>query len=204
MIEPGGDGDESRSIEYHGATSTAAIASDLYQAATPPVATQRAGISAPSTRRNEEHSGIDALLNPATASTEDYSPRKPVTSKLDDITNKPVADRHLANYFSTVHTLTPVLHQGSFRALYDGFWSRVECESTIPPTKSNLQKVIAPLIYSVLAMGALYEDGYTDHSFWAKEWFGKAREGINDAVEECCFELCLAVFFLVQFYSFGD
>jgi len=116
---------------------------------------------------------------------------------MDDIGNKPIADRHLTNYFETIHTLIPVLHEGSFRALYDGFWSRLERESASQQKESNLRKITGPLIYSVLALGALYEDGFTDHAFWAKEWFAKAREGINNAVEECCFEICLAVYFVV-------
>jgi hypothetical protein len=154
-------------------------------------------MSPPATRRIDEHSGIEALLNPATASTEDFAPREPVTSKMDDIANKPIADRHLTNYFETVHALIPVLHEGSFHALYDEFWSRLERESASQQTESHLRKITAPLIYSVLALGALYEDGFTDDAFWAKEWFAKAREGINNAVEECCFEICLAVYFVV-------
>lgn len=180
-----------------GATSTVAITSDLYQAASP-VASQRVGPLPPTTRRIDELSGIDALLNPTTTSTEDYTPRKSVTSNLDDITNKPIADRHLANYFATIHTLIPVLHEGSFRTMYDGFWSRLENEIATQRTESNLRKITAPLVYSVLALGALYEDGFTDHTFWAREWFAKAREGTNNAVEECCFEMCLAVYFLVR------
>lgn len=216
LIEPGGEGvtavanlDESRSTEYYGmilslpssqsgATSTVAIASDLYQAATSPVASQKPGTSPPSTRRIEELSTIDALLNPTTASTEDYTPRKPITSNSDDIANKSIADRHLANYFATIHTLIPVLHEGAFRALYNNYWSRLSCENSSSQGESNLRKITAPLIYSVLALGALYEDGYNDHAFWAKEWFAKGREGINNAVEECCFEICLAVYFLVR------
>lgn len=190
--------------DVSGATSTVAIASDLYQAATSPVASQRAGTPPPATRRVDELSGIDALLNPATASTEDYTPRKSVTSNLDDITNKPIADRHLTNYFATIHTLIPVLHERSFRALYDGFWSRLEFETASQWTESNIRKITAPLIYSVLALGALYEDGFTDHAFWAKEWFAKAREGTNNAVEECCFEMCLAVYFLVQNWIYAN
>ena len=181
---------------YSGATSTVAIASDLYQAATSPVTIQRAGTSPPVTRRIDEHSGIDALLNPASASTEDYSPRKPVTSEMDDVANKPIADRHLTNYFATIHSIIPVLHEGAFRALYNAFWFRIECESVNQQTEANLRKITSPLIYSVLALGALFEDGFTDHAFWAKEWFSKAREGINNAVEECCFEICLAVYFV--------
>ena len=65
--------------------------------------------------------------------------------------------------------------------------------------ESNVRKITAPLVYSVLALGALYEDGYSDHAFWAKEWFAKAREGVNHAVEECCFETCLAVYFMVTY-----
>jgi hypothetical protein len=216
MIEPGGDGvpavvnvEESRSTEHYGtaksfisdtlgATSTVAIASDLYQASTTQVASQRAVPSPPTTRRIDELSGIDALLNPATTSTEDYTPRKSVTSNLDDITNKPIADRHLANYFATIHTLIPVLHEGSFRALYDGFWFRLDSEIATQQMEFNPWKITASLIYSVLALGALYEDGFADHTFWAREWFVRAREGINNAVEECCFEMCLAVYFLVR------
>ena len=180
------------------APSTVAIASDLYQIATSPVAIQRADTPTPGPRRFEEHYGIDALLNPAATSTEDYTPRKPATSKIDDIGNRPIADRHLTNYFATIHTLIPVLHEASFRALYNGFWSNLEYKSdTSQLVESNLCKITAPLIYSVLALGALYEDGFSDHAFWAKEWFAKAKDGINNAVEECCFEICLAAYFLV-------
>jgi len=216
MVEPGGEGvtavgnaDDSRTTEYYGtsgdpkgltslgATSTVAIASDLYQAATSPVATQQAGTSPPSGRRIDEHSGIDALLNPAIDPIEDYTPRRPVTSTTDDISNKPIADRHLANFFDTIHTLIPVLHEGAFRELYDAFWRRVENEPA-SHAESNIRRITAPLVYSVLALGALYEDGYHDHAMWAKNWFAKARDCVNNALEECCFEMCLGVYFLVS------
>jgi hypothetical protein len=71
------------------------------------------------------------------------------------------------------------------------------CSNASPRTEGNLRKITPPLIYSVLALGALYEDGFSDHAYWAKEWFAKAREGVNQASEECCFEICLAVYFLV-------
>jgi hypothetical protein len=206
--------DDSRTIEYYGltvyacsclqigATSTVAFASNLYQAATSPVATQRHLSTSPSARRpsglDQVESGLNALLNPETTSTEDYTPLKPPSSRFDDLGHKPiVADRHLANYFATIHALIPVLHEPSFRALYNGFWSRLASQSGSPGMESNVRKITAPLVYSVLALGALYEDGYNDHAFWAKEWFAKAREGVNHVVEECCFETCLAVYFLV-------
>lgn len=180
-----------------GTTSAVTAASDLYQTGPSTVATQKVGPLQPTTRRIDDHSGIDALLNPATTSTEDYAPRKPVTSSLDDLANKPIADRHLVNYFATIHTLIPVVHEASFRALYNAFWSRLGSQSPTSQPEFSLHKITAPLIYSVLALGALYEDGFSDHAFWAKEWFAKAREGVNNAVEECCFEMCLAAYFLV-------
>lgn len=190
-----------RSYLQIGATSTVAFASNLYQAATSPVATQRRLSTSPSARRpsslDQVDSGLNALLNPETASTEDYTPLKPPSSRFDDVGHKPIADRHLANYFATIHALIPVLHEPSFRALYNGFWSRLASKDASPGMESNVRKITAPLVYSVLALGALYEDGYNDHAFWAKEWFAKAREGVNHAVEECCFETCLAVYFLV-------
>ena len=187
-----------------GATSTVAFASNLYHAATSPVASNKYGATSPVSHRRsmseQDNSGIDELM---TTSTEDYAPLKPHASGFDDvtITQKPIADRHLANYFATIHTLIPVLHERSFRALYHAFWSRMTCQTGSPRTESNLRRITGPLIYSVLALGALYEDGYSDHAFWAKEWFAKAREGVNYAVEECCFELCLSVYFLVTLPS---
>jgi hypothetical protein len=87
--------------------------------------------------------------------------------------------------------------------LYNAHWSRISCQTAASPrTDSNLRKITAPFIYSVLALGALYEDGFNDSNFWAKEWFAKAREGISNAVEECCFEMCLAVYLVVSFTSF--
>ena len=220
LIEPGEGAtgitniDEPRSTEFYGytklllklkfslgATSTVSNASDLYHAATSPVVIHSTGKSPPMARRIDEHSGIEALLNPSTASTEDHTPRKPVTSKLDDIANKPIADRHLANYFATIHNLIPVLHEGSFRALYSAFWSRLSSESGSIQPESTLHKITAPLIHSVLALGALYEDAYVDYVFWAKEWFAKAREGVNNAVEDCCFEICLTAYFLVLVFQ---
>ena len=180
-----------------GASSTVAISSDIYQPTTSPVDIRKAGSTSAATRRIDEHSGIDALLNPTTAVTEDYAPRRPLTSEMDNITNKHIAERHLTNYFATIHTMIPVLHENSFRALYNGYWSRLTRRSTSSTVDSNLQKITAPLVYSVLALGALYEDGHSDHAFWAKEWFAKAREGISNVAEECCFEICLAVYFVV-------
>jgi Fungal specific transcription factor domain len=148
---------------------------------------------------------IDALLeapNPAIAGTEDYTPLKPHTPVMDNINIKPTADRHLSNFFATVHTLLPVLHEASFRALYENFWSRMTCQGGSPRSEGNLRRATSPLVYAVLALGALYEDGYDDHVLWAKEWFAKAREGIDHAAEECCFEICLAIFFLVSFIPF--
>jgi hypothetical protein len=218
LIESSGDGvtavaliDESRTSEYYGmahflrsnvpgATSTYAFASNLYSAATSPVTTfQKYTVKSPDATRGRTVS-IDALLeapNPATASTEDYTPLKPHTPVIDNINVKPTADRHLANYFATVHVLIPVLHEGSFRALYENFWSRMACQGGSPRTETN-RKATSPLVYAVLALGALYEDGYDDHVLWAKEWFAKAREGVNHGAEECCFEICLAIFLLVH------
>jgi hypothetical protein len=186
-----------------GASSAVAFASNLYHAATSPVASKNYPSSSPVLPRrtssdiNKVDPSLDALLNPATTSTEDYTPLKPHTSRFDDISNKPIADRHLSNYFATIHALIPVLHERSFRQLYNAFWSRLACSNASPRTEGNLRKITAPLIYGVLALGALYEDGFSDHAFWAKEWFAKAREGVNQASEECCFEICLAVYFLV-------
>jgi hypothetical protein len=153
--------------------------------------------TSPPTRRIDEHSGIDALLNPSSSSTEDYTPRRPVTTSSDDIKNKAVADRHFKSYFDTIHALIPVLHEGAFRSLYEGYWSRLSNEDMTPSSEMNVRKITAPLIYSVLALGALYEEHQPDHAFWAKEWFAKAREGVQNAVDECCFEICLGVYFVV-------
>ena len=152
----------------------------------------------PAARRIDEHSGIDALLNPAVESTEDLLPRNP-TFRVDESSNKVIADRHLTNYFATIHALIPVLHEGAFRALYNGFWSRLTHQTYSPRTDSNLQKLTEPLVYSVLSLGALYENGYNDNAFWAKEWFARAREGIKDAVEDCSFERCLTFYFVASY-----
>jgi Fungal specific transcription factor domain len=186
-------------INSTGATSTVAIASDLFQAAgTSPSATKVTS-PLPAVRRIDELSGINALLNPTTESEEGFTPRRPSSTIDDPSSSKAVADRHLTNYFATIHNLIPVLHEGAFRALYDGFWSRLGYRSPSLRTDSNLQKLTAPLVYSVLALGALYESGYNDNAFWAKEWFARAREGIKDAAEDCSFELCLAVYFVASY-----
>jgi len=153
---------------------------------------------------SEDNPAIGALLqspDPTTAATEDYTPLRPRTPVRDDASVKHIADRHLANYFATIHSLIPVLHEGAFRTLYYNFWSQVNTQAQSPRTDTHsrkLQKITAPLVYSVLALGALYESGYNDHVYWAREWFGKARDGINNAIEECCFEMCLAVYFVVR------
>jgi hypothetical protein len=134
---------------------------------------------------------LHALLqapNTSTAPTEEYAPLKGHTPLITDANVKHFRDRHLANYFAKAHNLIPVLHEYSFKALYENFWS--------PRTESNLRKVTSPLVYSVLALGALYDDG--DHILYAKDWAGKARKGLDHAAGECRFEICLAEFFLVH------
>jgi Fungal specific transcription factor domain len=134
---------------------------------------------------------LNALLqapNTSRLPTEEYTPLKGHTPLIPDSNLKHFRDRHLANYFAKVHNLIPVLHECSFRALYENFWS--------PRTESNLRKITSPLVYSVLALGALYDDGH--HILYAKDWVGKARKGLDHAAGECGFEICLAEFFLVH------
>ncbi|UPX11465.1 uncharacterized protein EKO05_0002071 [Ascochyta rabiei] len=86
-----------------------------------------------------------------------------------------ITDRHLQAFFCTIHLFLPVLDQARFRL-------------------SRPQFVC--LMYAVLALGALYEDGEDDSPAWASWYFGEAQSMLGRLLDASNLELTQAATFL--------
>jgi len=114
---------------------------------------------------------------------------------------KDIIDRHVDSFFSTVHTLLPILHEGAFRKLYGVFWKEVERKekrrNSMDIGRDALDAGVMPLVYAVACHGALYTNADTnDQREWARTYFSKARRWLS-VFETGSFETMTAMYLLV-------
>ncbi|KIW23689.1 uncharacterized protein PV07_11869 [Cladophialophora immunda] len=88
-----------------------------------------------------------------------------------------VADRHLDNFFKTIHIFLPVFDEDRFRERYHAVRPLFGDNRLFTPKLSHQnQPQFVSLLYAVLALGALYEDEKDDSSSWASWYFVQAQE----------------------------
>ncbi|EWZ84227.1 hypothetical protein FOWG_12041 [Fusarium oxysporum f. sp. lycopersici MN25] len=95
-----------------------------------------------------------------------------------------VADSLMSTYFSKIHRIYPVLHQGSFRALYDRLWESagsnseqkvVNCSGLCKQRKRGL--LYAAVLHAVFALASLFEPGCPRRNATrADEFFSRTQD----------------------------
>ncbi|WKT42107.1 hypothetical protein QSH57_006913 [Fusarium oxysporum f. sp. vasinfectum] len=95
-----------------------------------------------------------------------------------------VADSLMSTYFSKIHRIYPVLHQGSFRALYDRLWESagsnseqkaVNCSGLCKQRKRGL--LYAAILHAVFALASLFEPGCPRRNATrADEFFSRTQD----------------------------
>lgn len=119
---------------------------------------------------------------------------------------KEVADRHVDNFFATIHVYFPIFDMSSFRTKYTRlralFGSNLLFASQ---GDSHLQPQTLCLLYAVLALGALYADDRDseDNSSWAAWYFSEAEELLGRLFDAVTLELVQAVMFMVRSSGYG-
>lgn len=108
---------------------------------------------------------------------------------------KDVADRHLENFFATIHIYFPIFDIPRFRAKYSRL--RDLFGSNLLFTSNQVQQQSLCLLYAVLALGALYADD-DDSSFWASWYFSEAQELLGRLFDAISLELVQAGMFMVR------
>ncbi|KAG7433855.1 Sorbicillinoid biosynthetic cluster transcription factor 2 [Fusarium oxysporum f. sp. raphani] len=95
-----------------------------------------------------------------------------------------VADSLMSTYFSKIHRIYPVLHQGSFRALYDRLWESagsnseqkaVNCSGLCKQRKRGL--LYAAILHALFALASLFEPGCPRrNAARADEFFSRTQD----------------------------
>ncbi|KAF2844766.1 hypothetical protein T440DRAFT_302203 [Plenodomus tracheiphilus IPT5] len=190
-------------FEYYGRTSTFGIASSLGKrlrgledatASVPPAKqcrTELDEVAAEPLDDNPKELGLSDLTSCC-----DYVV-PPNALRKDRCLREAIADRHLESFFDTIHTFLPILDPETFKARYSSlrklFGDRRLLLSA-PNDGSRPQFVC--LMYAVLALGALYEDGQEDASSWASWYFAEAQDMLGRLLDASNLQLIQAATFL--------
>lgn len=110
-----------------------------------------------------------------------------------------VADRHVESFFNTIHFFLPIFDFTNFKLRYNGLRDAFEGGQyfTFSQSDHNKQQFLC-LLYAVLALGALYEDGRKDSSSWASWYFAKAQEILGCQLDAVNLELVQAAMLMVD------
>ena len=93
--------------------------------------------------------------------------RKPdIEFNLDEARN------FLDTYFNTIHAYIPVLHSAAFHQLFAAHFG----PHSLKHDDNTKIAHAAPLLFSCLALGALYDYDRPDHLDWAKFFFAEAQK----------------------------
>lgn len=109
-----------------------------------------------------------------------------------------VADRHLDNFFRTIHIFLPVLDERRFRETYNTVRSLFgDYRLFMSTSEGRSRPQFLCLLYAVLALGALYEDEQEDSSSWASWYFVQAQEMLGSYLDAVNLELVEAAMLMV-------
>ena len=109
-----------------------------------------------------------------------------------------VADRHLTSFFRTIHIFLPLFDASNFKEKYAALRPLFGDHRLFIPTQQNPnQQQCLCLLYSVFALGALYEDGKEDSSIWASWYFAEAQEMLGRLMDAVNLELVQAAMLMV-------
>ncbi len=119
--------------------------------------------------------------------------------RRDRYLSEAIADRHLDNFFRTTHVFLPILDPVAFRARYAGLRKLFGDRRLVLPTPDDPGRPqFVCLMHSVLALGALYEDGHEDSSSWASWYFSEAQDMLGHLLDATNLQSVQAAMFLVS------
>ncbi|KAJ5812132.1 hypothetical protein N7474_008433 [Penicillium riverlandense] len=105
-----------------------------------------------------------------------------------------LANAHVDCFFLTVHDTIPVLNEDTFRSAYGLFWNAPPSDSTNTHTRQS-----QCMIYSVLALGALYSKAAANDSQWAANYFAEAQKLLGGALGGNCLEIVQATMLMATY-----
>ena len=108
-----------------------------------------------------------------------------------------IADRHLENFFCTIHIFLPVLDKVRFRSRYNALRKLFGDKRLVfATTEDSSRPQFMCLLYAVLALGALYEDDQDDSPKWASWYFAEAQSMLGRLLDASNLDLTQAATFL--------
>lgn len=108
-----------------------------------------------------------------------------------------IADRHLDNFFQTIHTFLPILDKPRFRIKYNSLRKFFRDRRFIFATTEDPNRTqFICLLYAILALGAMYEDDQDDSATWASWYFAEAQSMLGRLLDASNLELTQAATFL--------
>lgn len=179
------------SVEFYGVTSTFAFARSLNKSLAEFERQEESG-GWPSKRPRLSVSGPEAVECSFDWMAEDNTHAPTDSHRQRWKLREHIANAHAENFFGTVHNILPVLDPEVFWAGYHKFWNS-------PP--SEVETVTSRqwqcLIYSVLAMGAMYSNTGANEAEWAANYFAEAQELLGNLFSATCLETVQATIFMV-------
>jgi hypothetical protein len=191
-------------FEYYGRTSNFMVASSLGKRLRQLEDT--ADVSSPPAKHRR--------VEPELSAPHDENPR---SLRLDELTSfcdyvvpanalrrdrylsEAIADRHLDSFFRTTHVFLPILDPAAFRARYAALRRLFGDRRLVLPTPDDPGRAqFVCLMYAVLALGALYEDGHEDSSSWASWYFAEAQDMLGHLLDATNLQSVQAAMFLVS------
>ena len=128
-------------------------------------------------------------------SPEDIYSSSDMTSTSGWTFQENLANKHIDCFFDKISDIIPVLNVPAFRSSYYSFLNPGNAspsESQIPRSRQR-----QCLIYSVLALGALYSETDRSGPEWAAKYFVKAQGLLGQLFGDNCLELVQATMFMV-------
>ncbi|KAJ4399549.1 hypothetical protein N0V91_009374 [Didymella pomorum] len=108
-----------------------------------------------------------------------------------------IADRHLENFFRTIHIFLPILEKSRFKQKYDALRKVFGDKRLVFATSEDPNRPqFVCLLHAILALGALYEDDQDDSSMWASWYFAEAQSLLGRLLDASNLELTQAAAFL--------
>lgn len=155
---------------------------------------------------------LDRLMQPTTGRVQDFE-----TLGLNDLTGfcdyivppnalrhhrclrEDIADRHLDNFFRTIHIFLPIFDVQTFRTKYAAVRSLFGDNRLFVLTQDTRDRQqFLCLLYAVLALGALYEHDKVDSSSWASWYFAEGQEMLGRLLDAVNLELVQAAMLMVR------
>lgn len=111
---------------------------------------------------------------------------------------KDVSDRHVRNFFATIHMFLPIFDMDAFNEKYQKISTLFGDNLLYVSSEADKSRQhFLCLLHAVLALGALYEHGREDSSSWAAWYFAEAQDVLGQLLDAVNLELVQAAMLMV-------